>query len=112
MPKQGIEAYASREPWNAQVRFYLIQHPPELAHKPYVAKPLEWEEHEEGFNLHMVEPTFSLLPDRAQQLFDELWRQGLRPSHKIDEASQLEAVKRHLEDMRQITFSTLTVDKP
>lgn len=40
----------------------------------------------------------------AQQLMDELWNVGLRPSQGKGSAGQLEATRAHLEDMRKLVF--------
>lgn len=49
-------------------------------------------------------PTFTLQPDEAQSLVDELHRNGYRPSHQVEEASALKHVAYHLEDMRRLVF--------
>lgn len=51
-------------------------------------------------------PTFSLEPEAAQQLIDELWRSGLRPTEGTGSAGSLAATERHLEDMRALVFKT------
>lgn len=43
----------------------------------------------------------------AQELMNELWRCGLRPSKAISSSGALEATKTHLEDMRKIAFEFL-----
>ena len=40
----------------------------------------------------------------AQQLMDELYHVGVRPSQAAGSAGQLDAVKYHLEDMRSLVF--------
>lgn len=49
-------------------------------------------------------PTFELRKDEAQQLMDELWRVGLRPSEGSGSAGSLAATERHLADMRALVF--------
>jgi hypothetical protein len=70
--------------------------------KRYVAKPLEFELVE-----HIIErPTF-FMPggkNNMQQLFDQLYREGLRPTVLKDEPGALKAVSYHLEDMRRLVF--------
>ncbi len=51
-----------------------------------------------------LEPTFSLEPEAAQQLMDELWRAGLRPTEGSGSAGQLASTLKHLEDMRSLVF--------
>jgi hypothetical protein len=50
------------------------------------------------------EPTLSLRQDEAQQLMDELWRVGLRPSEGTGSAGAMAAVQAHLADMRTLVF--------
>jgi len=51
-------------------------------------------------------PTFSLQPSAAQELMDELWRCGLRPTAGHGSAGAIAATERHLEDMRALVFKT------
>jgi hypothetical protein len=51
----------------------------------------------------------SLGRDAAQRLLDDLIHAGLRPSVPFEGDS---ATRRHLEDMRAITFAKLDVEKP
>lgn len=48
----------------------------------------------------------------AQQLMDDLWQCGLRPSEGTGSAGQLASVQKHLADMRQIAFGKLKIEKP
>lgn len=54
-----------------------------------------------------VRPTFDLDKTSAQQLMDELWRCGLRPSEGTGSAGSLAATEKHLQDMRKIAFGLL-----
>jgi hypothetical protein len=49
-------------------------------------------------------PICDLRKDEAQQLMDELWRAGLRPSEGSGSAGSLAATERHLADMRALVF--------
>lgn len=51
-------------------------------------------------------PTFSLEPEAAQQLMDELWHAGIRPTEGTGSAGSLAATERHLSDMRALVFKT------
>lgn len=53
-------------------------------------------------------PTFSLHMDEAQQLMDELWHCGLRPTEGTGSAGSLAATERHLKDLQRLVFK----DKP
>lgn len=45
--------------------------------------------------------------DDLQQLMDELWRVGLRPSEGTGSAGQLAATQAHLKDMQKLVFEVL-----
>jgi hypothetical protein len=53
-----------------------------------------------------VEPCLRLDRDMAQQLMDNLWQCGLRPSEGSGSAGALAATQKHLEDMRALVFET------
>lgn len=49
-------------------------------------------------------PLLDLREEDAQQLMDELYHAGVRPSQAAGSAGQIDAVKYHLEDMRRLVF--------
>ena len=55
-------------------------------------------------------PTFNITNNSAQNLMDELWQAGLRPSEGTGSAGSLRATEKHLEDMRKIAFSQLDME--
>ena len=57
-------------------------------------------------------PTVSLQRDAAQQLMDELWRIGVRPTEGSGSAGAMAAVERHLADVRAIAFHKLNLAAP
>jgi len=57
-----------------------------------------------------VAPTFWLRDDAAQQLVDQLWICGYRPSEGSGSAGSLAATEKHLADMRTIAFKALEID--
>ena len=59
-----------------------------------------------------AEPTFRLHATEAQELMDMLWNIGLRPTQGKQSAGQVEAVERHLADMRTIAFNKLEIKQP
>lgn len=66
-----------------------------------VAAPVTWVTTE----IHnAVEPTARLKQEDFQQLCDELYRLGFRPSDQKDPNGELAATKYHLEDMRKLAF--------
>ena len=56
-------------------------------------------------------PTLTVKPSEAQQLMDELWRAGLRPTEGTGSAGSLAATERHLADMRALVFKKLPADQ-
>ncbi len=56
---------------------------------------------------HQVNPTFRLRTEKAQQLMDDLWSCGLRPSEGTGSAGAMRATEKHLDDMRRLVFHRL-----
>ena len=52
-------------------------------------------------------PCFELRADEMQQLMDELWRVGMRPSEGSGSAGALAATQHHLADMRTISHKLI-----
>lgn len=59
--------------------------------------------------LEAMEPTFALHFEAAQELMDQLWMAGLRPTEGSGSAGSLAATERHLADMRSIVAKNLDV---
>lgn len=57
-----------------------------------------------------VEPLLRLRPHDAQELMDELWRCGLRPTEGTGSAGSLAATERHLKDMQRIAMGLLRLE--
>ncbi len=55
---------------------------------------------------YRLDPTVLMSRDSAQQLMDELWNVGLRPTEGAGSAGSLAATERHLNDMRALVFKT------
>ena len=51
-------------------------------------------------------PVLTIQSGEAQNLMDELWRAGIRPTEGAGSVGQLSAVQAHLEDMRTLVFRT------
>lgn len=52
----------------------------------------------------IVEPSFKMSYEHAQQLMDDLWVCGLRPSEGTGSAGALASTQKHLDDMRKLVF--------
>ncbi len=74
-----------------------------------LVSPLTFERREELFT--ETQPTVTLSTVAAQQLIDDLWECGLRPSEGSGSAGALTAVQRHLEDMRTLVFKKEKTDE-
>lgn len=64
-------------------------------------EPEAWPEGSPAPSLAVLEPT------AAQELMDDLWRCGFRPSEGAGSAGALAATERHLADMRAVAFASL-----
>jgi hypothetical protein len=58
----------------------------------------------------IIEPTLRLSMTAAQELMDDLWASGLRPTEGAGSAGSLRATEKHLADMRTIAFSQLGIE--
>jgi hypothetical protein len=72
--------------------------------KRYTVKSLELEEVPSG---GYIPPLGHLDQQSAQELMDNLWDCGLRPSEGTGSAGALAATQKHLEDMTQIAKGAL-----
>lgn len=108
MITQRLEIRAARAPWLCnKVEIYLAQ----IRHTDGVsvvseAQPLQFVVQTEEQLMCRHEPAVRLAPDEAQQLIDELWDAGLRPTQGAGSAGQMAATEKHLEDMRSLVFSS------
>ena len=61
---------------------------------------------ESGVGIENVafEPFMELAPAAAQELMDDLWQCGVRPSEGSGSAGALAATERHLKDMQRLVF--------
>lgn len=57
-----------------------------------------------------LKPALVCTQEEAQQMMDELWRCGLRPTEGSGSAGSLAATQRHLEDMRRLVFDRKTAE--
>lgn len=57
-----------------------------------------------------MEPSLRLGDDEAQELMDQLWQCGMRPTEGKGSAGQLAATERHLEDMRKLAGKACGVE--
>lgn len=101
-----VEAMARREDWSDGVSIYLRQRTVGVG--TAVARPVVFERL--AFDFAIVEPMLRLGIQQAQQLMDELWQCGLRPSEGTGSAGSLAATERHLKDMQAVAMGLLRKD--
>jgi len=99
-----VRAIVHQDPWSEKVGFLLMKH--ETGKPRLVAKSLEFVELPAGAP---ADSTFNLDGQEAQELIDALWNCGLRPTQGKSSIGRLEAVERHLADMRTIAFDKLEI---
>lgn len=74
------------------------------------AKPIQFEElSPEEIGVMPEKPVAELRIEEAQQLADELWNAGIRPTQAKQSHGAFEAVGAHLNDMRAIVADKLGV---
>jgi hypothetical protein len=93
-----LKALAQLRPFSKQVEIAIVQ---ELGDGFLLAGPLNMVTMEAGL---CPVPAFTLKPAAVQQLMDDLWHCGYRPSEGSGSAGQLASVQHHLEDMRKLVF--------
>lgn len=99
----NMKITADRHPWNMQVELRAAlkgEDGYQVVQRISVAPIADGE---------VAEPFMRLDPSDAQQLLDELWRIGIRPSQEQGSTGQAAAMQKHLDDMRTIAFHTLKV---
>lgn len=101
-----VEVMARREDWSNGVSIYLRQRTVGVG--IVVARPVVFERL--AFDAGIVEPMLRLGIQQAQQLMDELWQCGLRPSEGTGSAGSLAATERHLKDMQAVAMGLLRKD--
>lgn len=69
--------------------------------REYVSQPLTMTTVSRGQYVH---PTASLTQEAMQGFFDEMWKAGFRPADGTGNSGHIDALKHHLEDMRQLVF--------
>lgn len=95
---------ADRHPWSLHVELRAGVQGSDG--KFQILQPVAYAEIPEG---QQADPFLKLSPADAQQLLDELWRCGIRPSQEQGSTGQSAAMQKHLDDMRTIAFHTLKV---
>jgi hypothetical protein len=99
------EIYAASQFFGRRIDLTFIHRDPEDRGRLKVATtsfPATFEDESSTFD-----PTVTLRIEEAQQLMDELWKCGVRPTEGSGSAGSLAATERHLKDMQAIAFGLL-----
>ena len=94
-----VEIMARREDWSEGISLYMRQRT--VGEGSIVAQSISMKPIKQG---EFAEPFLRLGIQQGQQLMDELWQCGLRPSEGTGSAGSLAATQKHLEDMRTLVF--------
>jgi hypothetical protein len=96
----NIRILAERPFYGRQVRLLFIAE--NERGETYRVMPLVWQKMEDNDPLlDAGNDTACLRWKEAQQLMDELWRCGVRPSSGEGNTGELQATQKHLDDMRK-----------
>lgn len=90
------------EIWSRDIKLHFAVQTPQG--QMAVAEPLVFRSVEPNT---LLPEAVALSHDAAQQLMDELWQVGLRPSEGTGSAGALAATQKHLEDMQGIAIGLL-----
>jgi hypothetical protein len=96
--------FITRHPWSDGVGLHLLQRERGEQNVNRIAEGLTYRALKEGEDAIAPMPLVQLRVEEAQQLMDELWHAGLRPSEGSGSAGALAATQRHLEDLRALVF--------
>lgn len=96
-----LHVLATRHPWGSHVDLLLCETPSDSDCKRRVVTQLVASTVEDSI---CIEPTCTITSAAAQELMDQLWQCGLRPSEGTGSAGALAATQRHLDDMRRLVF--------
>lgn len=97
-----IEIHAQQANFSRYVEIAFLDNKKTSAAGPLVFSPISEAE--------IIRPAVTIPPQAAQNLMDDLWRMGIRPSNGTGNAGQLAATQDHLKDMRQIAFKKLGME--
>lgn len=99
-----VAVMARRERWSRGVSIYMQRVIVGVC--VYIAEPINFRRltMDQAMSTVADVPTIQLSIQSAQQLMDELWQCGLRPTEGTGSAGSLAATQRHLDDMRKLVF--------
>ncbi len=100
-----MKFHARRNIWGDRIELFAYTHGP--GGERIVARPTQLEAIKPDDGIPDESPSWiDLDNDSAQQLMDELWYAGFRPTEGSGSAGSLAATERHLADMRSLVFKS------
>lgn len=107
-PISEIDVRAQAAPWRGGIELSIMvqDRGSRGSDKSLIGTSVVMQEVEIGA---MVSPTCRIGFTAAQQLMDDLWAAGLRPTEGAGSAGALAATQKHLDDMRKLTFALMPV---
>jgi len=100
-----IEFMARREDWNSGISIYMRQRTAGEGSK--YAATITMVQYDDACYPVIIDPMLRIEIQEAQQLMDELWQCGLRPTEGSGSAGSLAATERHLKDMQAVAYGLL-----
>lgn len=97
-----LEIRAAKQGWRDRIELFVVG--TDERGSRFSGAPITMTAMEEAAYL---QPTANIDATSAQQLMDDLWMCGLRPSEGAGSAGALAATQSHLKDMQRITFGLL-----
>ena len=99
--RSGVQILAERGIWESDIKLLIFETIEGVSKS--VVEPLAFKKVVEQGTV--IEPTVRLDDGAAQQLMNELWKIGVRPTNGEGSVGQIGATERHLEDMRRLVFN-------
>jgi hypothetical protein len=107
----GWRVYAERSIVKNAVEVFLMKHGANGCGVAEALVNLEFKKFGKDDIARDIQP-LSLQYELAQQLIDELWKCGLRPSSGFDGPAAIMATERHLQDMQRLSWRLLDTVSP
>lgn len=103
--KSKFKVYAQRDMLSRSIELHFVSEG--AGGLEGIAKPMVFETRNDG--AAYAEPAIRIDYEAAQQLMDELWHVGIRPTEGTGSAGSLAATERHLADMQTIVMHQLKI---
>ena len=98
--------FTQKDFWGRGLQFYMYL---DYTGKDKVQAVTDFEITERDAYDSSTEPVCTMSGQDAQELFDQMWTMGMRPSDGDASIGQLAATQKHLSDMRKIVENKLKV---